>query len=445
MKPVIIILSFIISSLCCRSQTITTFAGGASIDIDGVPATASRIDDPVGGTFDKFGNYYFASCLSGNKVRKVSTSGVITSVAGTGIGAYSGDGGLATAAALKGPFSVQFDTSGNMYICDGLNYRIRKVSASTGIISTIAGTGVAGYNGDNIPATSAKINGAFICLDKAGNIYLAEYNNRRVRKISTAGVITTIAGTGAIGSSGDGGPATNAMLSPNNITIDNVGNLYIPDPYASVVRKINTSGIISTVAGNGTVAYSGIDGIPATNASFQPAHITCDYLNNLYVADKYNGRVFKITNTGMFYHVAGNGITGFSGDGGPATAASFNYPSGVSTDMCGNLYITEPTNGRIRKVTFNPNPLPCVYLNVNEQAQNYISIYPNPANDELTIEGVLPGAAYTLCNLVGTAVQQGVLGQISNKVSLHSLSPGIYMMQLTTADGIRTTQKVIKK
>jgi len=435
-------LSFLLYSLAIKGQTITTYGGGGTSGIcEGCAATACAIPDPVGGVFDKLGNYYFASCLSGNTIREINNAGIITTVAGTGSGGFSGDNGPATSAMLNGPFSVKFDTAGNMYILDALNYRIRKVSASTGIITTIAGTGTAGYNGENIPATAAEINAGDICLDKVGNIYVAEYNNRRVRKIDTSGIIITVGGTGVVGSSGDGGSATNAMLSPNGITIDDNDNLYIADPYGSVVRKITPSGIISTIAGNGASAFAG-DGMPATAASFQPAHICIDSINNLYISDVYNNRVFKVDPSGIFWLAAGNGATGFSGDGGPATAASFNYVSGVSTDSCGNLYITEPGNGRIRKVAFNPE---CWPLKAPQVVSNEVSIYPNPAYEVINVDGITTQENYSLLNINGIIEQQGILKPGNNEISIQALPPGIYLLEMVDEEGNKTVRKIVKE
>lgn len=345
-----------------KAQTITTFAGGSTSGIcEGCPATSSVISDPGGGVFDKYGNYYFASSLGGDRLRKIDARGIISTVAGNGINGFSGDGGPATVARLNLPTSARIDLAGNFLIADFGNNRIRKVNTPTGIITTLAGTGIGGYNGDNIPATTANFTPREICIDKSGNIIIADYNGRRVRKIDAAGIITTIAGVGTVGSSGDGGPATAAELNPNSIAMDDTGNFYIADPYANVVRKINTVGIISTVAGSGAWVYSG-DGVPATNADIQPTSIAIDSLNNILIGDRYNKMVYKVNTSGILYRIAGNGMTGFSGDGGPATAASVDYPSGVATDACGNLYIPEAGNQRIRKVASGTTITPTISI-----------------------------------------------------------------------------------
>lgn len=438
-----ILFAIIASSINVEAQNITTFGGGGGAFCEECSATSCAIPNPIGGIFDKFGNYYFASGVGGNRIRRINTAGIITTVAGNGVGGFLGDGGMATSAHLKHPAAVKLDTSGNIYISDFQNFRIRKVDVFTGVISTIAGNGTFGYNGDGIPATDAMIFGGNICLDRAGNIYVSEYNGRRVRKINTSGIISTIAGTGAIGSSGDGGQATNAELSPNGVTIDDAGNIYIADPHANVVRKIDVSGNISTIAGNGGWIYVG-DGIPATDAQIQPTHISHDMLGNIYVGDKVNKRVYKITPTGMLYCVAGNGMGGFSGDGGPATSATLAYPSGISIDPCGNLFITEADNNRIRKVTFNPPP--CEYLSVNEQSvKKEVSIYPNPANDELHVKNIETNTTYDIINVVGSVVRSGYLKVGNNSISVQQLPQGIYLLALTTEEGKRTVHKIVKE
>ena len=214
MKYSLIILWVSLSFSCnIQGQIITTFAGGGSGG-DGGPATSAIIPDPIGGVFDKYGNYYCASGIGGCVIRKVSNAGIITTVAGNGTPGFCGDGLAATAACLNAPTGVQLDSVGNLYIADHANFRIRKVNITTSVITTIAGTGTYGYNGDNILATAAQIWADDVCVDKYGNVYIADFDGRRVRKIDTMGVIHTIAGTGVVGSAGDGGPATAAQLNP---------------------------------------------------------------------------------------------------------------------------------------------------------------------------------------------------------------------------------------
>jgi sugar lactone lactonase YvrE len=225
--------------------------------------------------------------------------------------------------------------------------------STSGTITTFAGNGTQGFSGDGGPATSAGLSyPGGVAVDAAGNLYIADTSNHRVRKVSTSGTITTVAGNGTFGFSGDDGPATNATLSyPTEVAVDAVGNLYIADTGNLRVRKVSASGTITTVAGNGIYGFSG-DGGPATNASLViPRGVAVDAVGNLYIADYGNSRVRKVSSWGTITTVAGNGSPGFSGDGGPATSAALGYPRGVAVDAAGNLYIADTDNNRVRKVS----------------------------------------------------------------------------------------------
>ena len=350
-----ILLILLLLPVLAKAQIITTFAGGGTSGVgDGGPATAATISNPNGGTFDQFGNYYCAS-NSGSRVRKISNTGIITTIAGTGSSGFSGDNGSATTAQLNGPTAVKLDTNGNIYISDAQNMRIRKIDAITGIITTIAGSTLTpGFGGDNGPATAAMLFAPTdLCFDKLGNIYFTDEQNYRVRKIAPSGIITTFAGTGLPGNTGDNGPATTARISlEGGMTIDDTGNLYIAG--GNIVRKIDSSGIITTVAGvYGTYIYTG-DNVPATAAPMDPIKLAIDKNGQLTIADDRNYRIYEIDVSGIIHSVAGTGVSGFSGDNGPATAATFSYPAGVTFDACGNLYISEANNNRIRKITYPP-------------------------------------------------------------------------------------------
>ena len=302
---------------------------------------------------DGSGNVYIAD-YSNNVIRKVTvSSGIITTIAGNGTQGYNGDNIAATTAELWSPNGVAVDASGNVYIGDYLNNRVRKVTVSTGIITTIAGNGTGGYNGDGIAATNAQLSAPMqVAADASGNVYIADFNNIRIRKVMAGtGIISTIAGSGGYGYTGDGGQATAAtMESPVGVALDGSGNVYIADWRASVIRKVTvSSGIITTIAGDGTQNYSG-DGGAATAAKLnQPNGVAIDASGNVFIADRYNNRIRKVTG-GIISTYAGNGTGGFNGDGIPATNAELSFPTGVAVDGSGNVYINDEFNERVRKV-----------------------------------------------------------------------------------------------
>ena len=339
---------------------IRTIAGGIAPNGDRGAAVRAQLNIPYGLALDGAGNLYIADVFN-SRVRKVDTAGVITTVAGTGISGSSGDGGPAVEARLYFPWDVALDGAGNLYIADWGNSRIRKVDAA-GVITTVAGDGTASYGGDGGAATAAQLNYPLgVALDGAGNLYIADSSNDRIRKVDTAGNISTVAGTGVGGFSGDGGAAGAAQLdSPYGLALDGAGNLYFADEDNNRIRKIATvpgfstgilsTGVITTVAGDGTASYGG-DGGAATAAQLNsPRDVALDGAGNLYIADRSNNRIRKVNSTGVITTLAGDGTKSYSGDGGAAAAARLSFPSGVAPDSSGNLYIADTSNHRIRKV-----------------------------------------------------------------------------------------------
>jgi trimeric autotransporter adhesin len=277
---------------------------------------------------------------------------IITTIAGNGVAGYNCDNCLADTAELADPIDVFIDGAGNLFIADQINNRVRKVSSS-GIITTIAGTGVAGYSGDYGPAISAQLNRPVgVTIDDSNNVYIADYANYSIRKINSMGIITTIAGNGTFGYSGDNGLATSAQISaPIGITFDINGNLYITEEFSGVIRKVNPAGIITTFAGTGTNGFGGDNG-PAISAQLnEPADIAFDAEGNLYIADEANYRIRKIDTSGIITTIAGNGTAGYSGDNGPSTLAQLHIPYGIICDAAGNVYFSDTHNNVIRKIS----------------------------------------------------------------------------------------------
>ncbi|MGP8243002.1 MAG: hypothetical protein ACLQVN_00615 [Bryobacteraceae bacterium] len=412
------------------SGTLTRIAGNGRSGYlgDGGPATAAQLEYPAGIAIDAAGNVYVAD-RDAAVVRRISSSGAISTYAGTGIPGYAGDGGPAALAQLNAPLGVALDAGGNLYVADTGNNAVRKISPN-GTISTAAGNGVAGYSSDGVQASTTSLNGPEgVAVDSLGNLYIADTINDRVRLVSPGGIISTVAGTGSSAvyapiwdntgvstTTGDGGPATAAaIVLPTDVALDSSGNLYIADygngrirqvvkgtietlagaagglpleigqlaaseqltgptglavNAASIVYfaegsigtgsglapgdfriwEVNSTGLLAVAAGNGLESYSG-DGGPAAVAQLNtPAGVALDSSGNLFVADTLNHRVRKISPAGVITTVAGNGVAGFSGDGGAATSAQLDSPMGVAVDRDGTIYIADTHNNRIRIV-----------------------------------------------------------------------------------------------
>lgn len=386
---------------------ITTVAGNgiASFSGDNGPATRAQLNQVPAVAVDSAGNLYIADL--NNRIRRVS-NGVISTVAGGG--PSLGDNGPATSGELYNPDGVALDSAGNLYIADNFNSRIRKVS--NGVITTVAGNGVYGFSGDNGPATSAQVYNPFaVAVDSGGILYIADRSNHRIRKVSN-GVITTVAGNGTPGFSGDNGPATSAQLNgPQGITVDSDGNLYIADTDNSRIRKVS-NGVITTVAGNGPPGFSGDNG-PATGAQLKnPGCIAVDSAANLYIADTGNSRIRKVSN-GVISTVAGNGAFGFSGDNGPATSARLNSPGGIAVGSGGILYIADTDNYRVRLLT--PSGLATAPLSISG-VNNAASNLPGPiAPGEIVVvygSGLGP-SQLTLAHLGADGLYDGALASTS--------------------------------
>ena len=313
-------------------------------------ANDTQIGSPEGVTIDSTGNIYFADASNHQILKMDRATGLLTVIAGTGMAGYTGDGGQATLATLNHPVSLAFSPAGELYFSDSNNSVIRKINLSTGIISTVVGSGVRGFSGDGGAATLAQLNyPSGIAFDNAGNLFIADTSNHRVRKVDVTGVINTVAGT-TLGYSGDGGAATLARLyNPSGIAIDQNNNVYIADTLNHRIRKIDTAGIITTVAGTGLAGYSGDGGQGSFAQLSQPYDIHFDATGNLMIADTANHRIRKLNlSTGVISTVVGSGSAGFAGDGGAALQASLYYPYRFTVDTYSNFYIADFTYKVVR-------------------------------------------------------------------------------------------------
>lgn len=338
------------------TMTIVAGTGDLGFSGDGGPATNARFNAPQGIAIDGVGNIYVADS-SNARVRKIDLDGIITTFAGNGSFSGTGDGGPAAAAGLNRPIGVAVDGLGNVYIAETLGHRVRKVDTN-GVITTYAGTGTTGFAGDDGPAAAAQIaSPRGLAVDVAGNLFIADQTNRRIRKVALDGTITTVAGIGTAGLSGDGGLATSAQfLSPIRVAVDAAGQLFITDQANQRIRKVAANGTITTYAGTGATGsdnggFAG-DGGPATSALIaDPEGLAIDSNGDLAVCDTTNNRIRRISATGVISTIAGSGENGYTGDGGPAVASPLLFPVDVTIDGAGNLYFAEQFAHRVRKVS----------------------------------------------------------------------------------------------
>ena len=367
-----------VSGSVSLSAIIGTVAGNgtAGFSGDGGLGSNAELSTSLGVAVDGAGNLYIADS-GNNRIRKVDVaSGVISTVAGNGTAGFSGDGGLGSNAELSTSLGVAVDGAGNLYIADSGNNRIRKVDVASGVISTVAGNGTAGFSGDGGLGSNAELSTSLgVAVDGAGNLYIADSGNNRIRKVDVAsGVISTVAGNGTAGFSGDGGLGSNAELSTSlGVAVDGAGNLYIADSGNNRIRKVDVaSGVISTVAGNGTAGFSGDGGLGSNAELSTSLGVAVDGAGNLYIADSGNNRIRKVdVASGVISTVAGNGTAGFSGDGGLGSNAELSTSLGAAVDGAGNLYIADSGNSRIRKVGTNYR-FPAVSVGSESSAQTIL-------------------------------------------------------------------------
>lgn len=420
---------------------ISTAAGSGSKGFfgDGDLATSAGFSFPISVAFDSEGNYYISDSEN-NVIRKVSTNGKISTVAGNGTSGSSGDGGLATNASLSRPGGVFADEFGNLYIADRFNHRIRKVN-SDGIITTIAGTGSSGYSGDGGQAINAQLfRPNDVHVDRQNNIYIADTANHVIRKIAPDGIISTVAGRGGqFGYEGDTGQATLALLrEPTSVFVDTFGSVLISDSSNHVIRKILPSGVIITVAGNSFSGYSG-EGGPAVETTLnQPFDVISDNSGVLYIADTLNHRVRQVNSLGNILTVGGNGDPGFQGDNGLAINASFNEPIGLALDKAGNVYVADFQNQKIRKIG-QPAPV-AADANAGSAAIN-VAV---PVGEPFQLKGAASGGDGSyIFNWQIASGPNTASGQISNINSISpvftAILPGTYILRFTVDDEVHAT------
>ncbi|MCW3123402.1 MAG: hypothetical protein JWQ38_2894 [Flavipsychrobacter sp.] len=415
---------FILFGVAVQGQTITTIAGTGTAGYSGdhTSATTAQLNKPNTLAFDASGNAYVCDAIN-SRIRKISATGIISTIAGNGTALYSGDGGPATLASFYHPGGIAVDVFGNIFISSA-DQRIRKINPA-GIITTIAGTGTFGYNGDNIPATDAQLSAPYVgTTDDAGNVYFGDYNNHRVRKISTTGIITTVAGNGTNTNGGDNGPATAAGVgTPCWVHRSVAGDIYIPDNSFNQLRKVSPSGVITTVAGTGSIGSTG-DGGQATAATFMLLNnAVTDNAGNVYIADRGAYAVRKINSAGIITKVAGTGILGYSGDGAAATLAQLGLNT-VTVDKLGNVYIADMENHRIRKITYNNTG-----INELNNAIQYINIYPNPATEQITIEAECEIEMLSISNTIGQSMYAQPAGKNKTTIDISHFASGLYFVK----------------
>jgi hypothetical protein len=423
-----------------QAQTITTIAGKCNLSVyagDGGPATDATFRESSGIVGDKTGNIYVVDVLT-YRVRKITPAGVITTFAGTGTAGYSGDGGPAVSAQIGVSEIVATDKTGNVYIADGNNNRVRRVDLS-GIITTYAGDGAATVSGNGGPATAAGIGHvSAICFDTSDNLYL--YAEDYIRKVSSAGIITKYAGNGLPGVTGDGGLADTARLGGGVklMQMDNAGNLYFA--ISGAVRRIGPDGIINTVAGT-TGGYSGDFG-PATLAKLSGGTIglALDSCGNIFIGDALNHVVRVVSTAGTIYTIFGTGANGCSGDGGPASAAQFKATRFLFLDKNNDLYISDDDNYTVRKIAL-PRCDSLVFpvsVDAVVAEEDGLHVFPNPAEGNFTLRintGNSTPVQVSIVNMVGAVVQQLKLQPGKDTPVYLFLPTGLYMVVAETEKG----------
>lgn len=421
----IVFFYFFLSFFTTFGQSVTTFAGSTAGFADGLGTTA-QFNGPAGVAVADDGTLYVADRIN-NRIRKVMPDGTVTTIAGS-VNGYAD--GVGTAALFDYPMFLDLDSSGNIYVADSGNHRIRKITP-TGVVTTIAGGNTDGFL-DGVGTAALFYYPEGIAVDAAGIIYVSDAGNQRIRKISLDNTVTTIAGNGNFGYV-DGVGTAAEFKTPSGIDIDSAGNLYVAEKQNHCIRKITPSGVVTTVAGNGTSGY--LDGV-GTAAKFNVTFdVKVDGLGNLYVVDASNNRIRKIDSAGMVTTFAGSTAGHLDGVG---TAAKFNYPIGICVANDGTIFVGESGNSIIRKIV---NTL----STVDYELLNQVVIYPNPTSSFVHIDlGSLLGNELTLMDMKGRIIQSKKDFDSLAVLNVEHLANGIYLLDIKTDKG-SITKKIIKE
>jgi uncharacterized protein (TIGR03437 family) len=393
---------------------ISTAAGDGYLHAvgDGTPAISAILYQPSAVEFDTSGNLFIADTGT-ERVRIVLATGLIQTLAGDGLAGYNTDGVAATAAELNTPMGLAFDPSGNLLLSDTNNQRVREISA--GVISTFAGTGVAGTGQEGLTPVEMPLRGPRgVCTGRDGSVYIVDTDNHRVLVAPPAGVVTTFAGNGSPGDAGDGESARTAQLNlPSACALDGSGDMFIADTANHRIREVTPAGVIETVAGSGTAGYSGDGGAASAAALYAPSGVAVDGNGNLFIADTGNHAIRLVTPDGAIHTIAGQGTAGFSGDGGEGLAAFLNSPSGMLLDGAGDLYFADTGNNRVRRlvpetdtVTVGPAPVSAALALVNAASQSQGAVAPG---EIVTIYGAAIGPT---SGVTGSFDASGLVGNM---------------------------------
>ena len=444
-KLYVLFISALSFSIGAQAQTISTIAGDSltgGFSGDGGAATAAQLNFPTYVTVDIYGNTY-VSDNTNHRVRKITASGIITTIAGNGTTTYAGDGSIADSCGLYSPMGLAVDHWGDVYVADA--GCIRKIDPS-GFISTYAGgcaTCTGGYSGDGGQATDAALDRPMgMAIDITGNLYFTEPNFSVVRKITPTGIISTVAGIGSEAHDyGDGIATATGMFHPSDVAVDGAGNIYVTDFYNLEVRKIDASGMMHTVAGGPGLTFAAG---PATASGVGfPNSIAVDGHGNIYITDAGFYFIYKIDSTGIISKIAGNGTDGFSGDGGPALSAEIGAYTAVRSDAANNLFFADPANNRVRRIS----AIPVTNTGVIETPKpSFFTVFPNPTTGKFTIQ-MTPcpqASSITITDLLGRMVYNCTAAPNTStaQLDLGHLQPGAYIVKLKNSNGT-DEQKII--